>query len=756
MRIQIFTLAIILAATFSDLSAQKGNLALYFSGEDAATGNSVDLQNVKIENLTQGGDTTVYGAEPYLFVSWLGIGDMPYYGEFSIGNSSPNPFSIATLFTITTETRQSIGIRIINIQGVKVCEAEEQLTQGSYTFKVTGLEAGYYILTVSNGIQTKSQKLFSQSTDKTGHARINLVGVSQNENDLKTSEAGTGFKFQPGDQLKMTATATNYEIETIFDNPTGNSSYVFELEEVSGWSCGDPFTDERDGQSYNTVQIGTQCWMAENLNIGTMMSGTGNQTDNAILEKYCYDNLASNCSNYGGLYQWDEMMQYTNEPGTEGICPPNGGWHIPTDLDWKILEGYADSQYAIGDPEWDGTGYRGLDAGKNLKSTSGWFDNGNSADLYGFSTRPGGFRSEGFFYYKSEDAFFWTSSESDGENAWYRNMWYNNLKVSRNSYQKGEGRSVRCVQSNASTTSVTFNVNMSWQAQLGNFDPGNSNLDISGTFNDWQGTPMTDSNGDQIFEVTIAGIEVWSTIEFKCRMNGAWDGTEEFPDGGPNRTYTVQPAGNNFTFWYNDEEPVSCGESFIDQRDGQEYSTVLIGTQCWMAENLNIGTMISGNQNQTNNQIFEKYCYDNLPGNCSVYGGLYQWNEMMQYTTLEGAQGICPPNGGWHIPTDDEWATLVDFLGGGPAAGGKMKEAGTIHWNPPNTGATNSSGFTALPAGSRYINSIFYELGTNAYFWSSTEYNTVNAWRQILSSQDGGINNHNDSKVSGFSVRCLK
>ncbi len=135
--------------------------------------------------------------------------------------------------------------------------------------------------------------------------------------------------------------------------------------------------------------------------------------------------------------------------------------------------------------------------------------------------------------------------------------------------------------------------------------------------------------------------------------------------------------------------PWQCGDIIFDSRNEQVYNTVLIGNQCWISENLNIGMRIDGVNNQTNNGILEKYCYNNIEDSCDVYGGLYQWDEMMQYTTTEGVQGICPT--GWHLPTDDEWRSLDVFLGT-EVAGGKMKEIGTTHWNSPNTGATNTSG----------------------------------------------------------------
>ena len=127
--------------------------------------------------------------------------------------------------------------------------------------------------------------------------------------------------------------------------------------------CGELLTDSRDGQQYETVLIGTQCWMAENLNIGTRIDGVNDPSDNGNIEKYCYDDDPANCETYGGLYQWNEMMEYVTIERVQGICPE--GWYIPTDDDWKILEGTVDSYFAVGDPIWDQGGWRGFDAGKN-------------------------------------------------------------------------------------------------------------------------------------------------------------------------------------------------------------------------------------------------------------------------------------------------------------------------------------------------------------------------------------------------------
>ena len=199
------------------------------------------------------------------------------------------------------------------------------------------------------------------------------------------------------------------------------------------------------GQVYNTVHIGNQCWLKENLNIGTMIPGEEDMQDNNIIEKYCYDDVPANCTTYGGLYQWDEIMQYTTLSGTQGVCPP--GWQIPTDDDWKILEGTVDSIYDVGDVEWNQVLFRGFDAGRNLKSTSGWYGGGNGPNEFGFAAMPAGSRGYvGGFYSMNKTALYWSSQEYNDTTAWSRVIEYSVDNVYRDNIIKSNGFSVRCIK----------------------------------------------------------------------------------------------------------------------------------------------------------------------------------------------------------------------------------------------------------------------------------------------------------------------
>ena len=212
----------------------------------------------------------------------------------------------------------------------------------------------------------------------------------------------------------------------------------------------------------------------------------------------------------------------------------------------------------------------------------------------------------------------------------------------------------------------------------------------------------------------------------------------------------------------------------ISTTTGGYYRTVLIGTQCWLADNLNVGTMIAGANPQQDNSTLEKYCYNNDPANCAIYGGLYLWGEAMQYSVTPGAQGICPT--GWHIPNSTDQNTLEQYLWdpsispytcnhnrsglGCDNAGGKMKEAGTTHWNSPNVGATNSSGFTALGAGLRISTGSFIDQGTDTSFWSSsgntTDGSDSYALARYLYSAYSTIGRFSDDQLTGASIRCIQ
>jgi uncharacterized protein (TIGR02145 family) len=250
------------------------------------------------------------------------------------------------------------------------------------------------------------------------------------------------MECQSGDELLYIGYVDTLQ-SGILDKPQGNEDYTFQF--TTNIPCPGLPTVVYEGQVYNTIQVFSQCWLRENLNVGEMIDGAMEQSDNGTIEKYCYNNEPDSCAKYGGLYQWNEMMQYTMQQGVQGICPP--GWHLPTDEEWKVLEGAVDSQYGIGDPVWDIDYVRGYDAGKNLKATSGWNENGNGTDLFGFSGLPGGFRAaRGCFIRAGSWGFWQNSSDHISFLVWGRTILYANEGVSRFYDNKEIAFSVRCLR----------------------------------------------------------------------------------------------------------------------------------------------------------------------------------------------------------------------------------------------------------------------------------------------------------------------
>jgi uncharacterized protein (TIGR02145 family) len=210
-----------------------------------------------------------------------------------------------------------------------------------------------------------------------------------------------------------------------------------------------------------------------------------------------------------------------------------------------------------------------------------------------------------------------------------------------------------------------------------------------------------------------------------------------------------------------------CGVPIVDTRDGKRYTTILIGAQCWMSQNLNIGMMINGIDNQENNNIIEKYCYDNLESNCDIYGGLYQWNEAMQYSITQGVRGICPT--GWHLPTDAEWTTLTDFVKNQSLNQCNSNRqyiakamAAKILWNASSNNCAigndlslnNVTGFSALPGG--YRSGLFHDIGLYEHWTNSSEYDTYHVWNRIMDYNSPLVFYSMDNKANGYSVRCVR
>jgi uncharacterized protein (TIGR02145 family) len=200
--------------------------------------------------------------------------------------------------------------------------------------------------------------------------------------------------------------------------------------------------------------------------------------------------------------------------------------------------------------------------------------------------------------------------------------------------------------------------------------------------------------------------------------------------------------------------------------DSNVYKTITIGSQTWMAENLkttkyNDGTAIP------NITVDAKWYaattgaysdYNNTQANSTIYGRLYNWYAVdinaATKVASNGGKNVCPTS--WHVPTDIEWTTLTTYLGGESVAGGKLKETSTTHWLSPNTGATNETGFTALPGGERLNMGSYDGVGNVGSWWSSTEFNYSDARYRAMTYYATDAFRFGSGKRAGFSVRCVR
>jgi len=276
--------------------------------------------------------------------------------------------------------------------------------------------------------------------------------------------------------------------------------------------------------------------------------------------------------------------------------------------------------------------------------------------------------------------------------------------------------------------------------------PGNTETQVSfeyGTTTDYgyviTANPTTVSGTEsQTVTTEIIGLAPGTTYNYRVKAQNLVGDTT-----GLNASFTTfHPIGFNSALTY----------GTVTDIEGNTYKTIQIGGQTWMAENLRTKTLKDGTAialvtDVTGWSNLTTPAYSWYGNNSDVYGALYNW-----HTVNTGK--LCPD--GWHVPDDNEWNILIEYLGGEGVAGSKLKEAGSSHWQSPNTGASNESGLTALPGGVRNLNGTFSNVRRYGYWWSSTERTATDAWARSLYFGYNNADRVSSSIRSGFSVLCVK
>ncbi len=430
----------LIVLSFLKVFGQNPEFELIFTAIDNSA--YVQMDSIKILNRSQGVDTILYWPDTVLALGNAGIPEsLPDHHRLKVFQNHPNPVIDQSTISMYIPEKDKVEITISDFSGRVLLKTHRVMDRGDHSFRFIPGIGKIFLFTIKWRNEIRSIKILHTSQYSKSELSLEYIDSKGLSNKSIASEDIQKFSFNKGDDLLFIAFNDTLQ-SGIAGAPENSRTYTFQF--ASNFPCPGTPTVSYEGKVYKTVQIFSQCWMKENLDVGTLIHAGQNMRNNGIIEKYCYNDIEDSCSRYGGLYQWDEMMQYTILKGAQGICPPN--WHLPADEEWKILSGAADSKQGIGDNTWDAMGSRGFDAGSNLKSTSGWKTEGNGIDLFGFSGLPGGVMANSEFYYAGYCGYWWTSKVNYSDYMWRWYLDYIYTTIDRNSRDRERGLSVRCVK----------------------------------------------------------------------------------------------------------------------------------------------------------------------------------------------------------------------------------------------------------------------------------------------------------------------
>ena len=590
----------------------------------------------------------------------------------------------------------------------------------------------------------------------------------------------------PGSTYYVRAYATNSVGTAYGEEVTFTTSSEYEEWDGEGRNpndtkpCQEAITvKDYDNNSYNTVIIGNQCWMKENLRTTKYDNGTSIPKKTSGYQQKFYF-IPSNADNNGFLYNSYAATNTTSWSSVtekiQGICP--SGWHLPTYNEFREMFNYLSNNGLQCDESIASSVGKAIAANSAewLSSTNACaignnFSANNSSQ---FSAYPAGwynYNPSGYESYQT-NAYFWMSGNklTQALRLSYDSPGYG-LNGFAENVAAGTGCSVRCLRDYTLPSVSTSPVG-----------------DITST-NATGGGVITDDGGAP---VTGRGV-CWSTshnptIEDNKTNDGTGTGsfTSSLTGLTGGTTYYVRAyATNNVETAYGEEvnftttNTFTCGTSTIKDVDNNTYNTVQIGNQCWMKQNLRTTKYADGTSipvsSSASSQTAYRYNPNKNAANVATYGCLYNWKAVMRNSSSSsaspsGVQGVCPT--GWHVPSDSEWTQLTNYVSGQSqykcnSSNNNIAKAlaSTTGWKTnSNTCAVgntqsnnNATGFSAAPAGGYYGGDVGTgNFGYSADFWSATASNGTNAYRRVLLNSNALVSTTNSDKKYGCSVRCIK
>jgi uncharacterized protein (TIGR02145 family) len=704
----------------------------------AGTGESNQVSKVTVENMTQGKSLTLNGTE-VLHLGKTITGIYPISDIESEIHIYPNPTNGTSTVNFVANTTGKVNFELFDITGKRLGTAQNILKTGTHSYLISNLGSGIFTVRISSQSYNYTVKLVSNGTANSD-VKVKYIGnetIQKTSMKLKSAYAEKEMQYNTGDRLKITGTSGRYST-VVTDVPTQGKLITFPFM---------PCTDA-DGNNYPVVKIGTQIWMAENLKTTMYCNGDPipNVTDDIEWRTlktgaYCNYNNDTNIGNkFGKLYNWHAVND------SRRIAPV--GWHVPSNQEWTTLSDNLGGSFIAG--------------GKlKEKGIENWTTpNTGATNESGFTALPGGMRtggqgevgnpsSGGNFIWINNYGLWYTSTEYSNIQAIKRILQYDQSYIDpEDPFIKESGYSVRCVMDANSQNAVIPTLTTTKVSKI-----ATTILTCGGNITSDGGAYITDRG---ICLATTPN----PTKDNKITMDGS--DTGDFNSDPTNlvpstlyyiRAYATNSAG---TAYGNQISCTTVADTVVDI-DGNVYHTVTIGTQVWMVENLKTTRFNDGINipNVTDDNMWAGLTtpglcwYNNDAQNNITYGALYNW-----YAVNTGK--IAPK--GWHIPSDYEWRTLTNYLGGKNIAGGKLKAFGVTLWLSPNTDATNESGYTALPGGTREVDRPYFGIQQNGYWWSST----IGQYRylgfdntRINSSYDWDMTNHGLDKKHAFSIRCV-
>lgn len=520
------------------------------------------------------------------------------------------------------------------------------------------------------------------------------------------------------------------------------------------------FTDIRDNSIYRTVKIGNQCWLRENLRY---LPAIFLPQSTSIFEPrfYVYNYIGNdvidaqsslNYQLYGTLYNWKAATQ---------VCPK--GWRLPNNDDWDSLQFYLISNlYNYDESSNDNKIAKALSGSMPQQQNGLWSNSLNPGtpgdftfelkrNLSGFSGIPAGYLNASQFSNVNRQTFFWSNSDSSENLSVSKYISYDNIALNNILMLKDNGLSVRCISESLQVYTDSVTELLHNKATLnGRLIVGPVPIIQKGFYwkkiseNIWHIEMLPNDN----LNFELLNLDTGTTYQYIAYVISLNETL--FGDTLSFTTYSY---------------PICPGmPTFTDSRDNEVYKTVLIGSQCWMKENLRYLPIISNVNNTQNVPLYYVYGYTGtdlleakLQPNFSTYGVLYNRNAALNgtgnsSTVPSGLKGICPQ--GWHVPSQNEYLILASIYGGWMQAGAAMKA--TYLWSDPSY-STNSSHFSALPGGKKN-GATFSNLLNSGSFWTSSSLSANYDFivYNLNTSNPAIVYTYESSYTGSFSLRCLR